>query len=86
VLTWQIGPGWVYESDRAKASEIEVRFLAESQHRTRVEFEHRHLERYGEHAERMRGVLDAPEGAAGVLWAYATRLREAQVEATVSTP
>jgi len=86
VVTWQIGAGWVYEPDPTRASEIEVRFLAESQHRTRIEFEHRHLERYGEQAERMRSVLDAPEGAAGILRAYAARLAEAQGEATVSTP
>src|SRR5512146_478472 len=85
VVTWQIGPGWVYEPDQTKASEIEVRFLAESQHRTRIEFEHRHLERYGAQAERMRSILDAPEGADGVLRAYATRLGESQVEATIST-
>ena len=85
VVTWQIGPGWVYEPDQTRASEIEVRFLAESQHRTRIEFEHRHLERYGEQAERMRSILDAPEGAAGVLRAYAARLGEVQVAATAST-
>ena len=78
VVTWQIGAGWVHEPDPTKASEIEVRFLAESQHRTRIEFEHRHLERYGEQAERMRSVLDGPSGAAGVLQAYAARLGEAQ--------
>jgi DNA-binding transcriptional ArsR family regulator len=84
VVTWQVGPGWVYEPDPARASEIEVRFVAESQHRTRVELEHRHLERYGEQAERMRAILDAPEGAAGVLRAYVDRLAEAQAEARVS--
>lgn len=84
VVSWQVGPGWVYEPDPTKASEIEVRFLAESQHRTRIEFEHRHLERYGEQAERMRSILDAPEGAAGVLRAYAARLAEAQGEAAIS--
>lgn len=85
VVTWQIGPGWLYEPDQTKASEIEVRFLAESQLRTRIEFEHRHLERYGEQAERMRAILDAPEGAAGVLWAYAAGLRETQAEAPAAT-
>ena len=84
VVTWQVGPGWVYEPDPTKASEIEVRFLAESQQRTRIEFEHRHLERYGEQAERMRAILDAPEGAAGVLRAYAARFEEAQVGTTLS--
>jgi DNA-binding transcriptional ArsR family regulator/uncharacterized protein YndB with AHSA1/START domain len=86
VVTWQIGLGWVYEPDPTRASEIEVRFLAESPQRTRVEFEHRHLERYGEQAERMRSSLDAPGGAAGVLGAYAARLGAAPAEATVSTP
>ncbi|HEX5156613.1 MAG TPA: metalloregulator ArsR/SmtB family transcription factor [Ktedonobacterales bacterium] len=84
VLSWQIGPGWVYEPDPTKASEIEVRFLAESQHRTRVEFEHRHLERYGEQAEHMRSVLDARGGAAGVLQAYATRLKEVLAQTSVT--
>jgi DNA-binding transcriptional ArsR family regulator/uncharacterized protein YndB with AHSA1/START domain len=82
VLTWQIGPDWAYEPDPTRASEIEVRFLAESPRRTRVEFEHRHLERYGAQAERMRSILDAPDGAAGVLRAYAARLGEARAEAT----
>jgi uncharacterized protein YndB with AHSA1/START domain len=85
VVRWQIGPDWVYESDPTRASEIEVRFLAESPHRTRVEFEHRHLERYGAQAERMRSILDGPGGAAGVLQAYTARLGEVQTEATVST-
>jgi DNA-binding transcriptional ArsR family regulator/uncharacterized protein YndB with AHSA1/START domain len=85
VVTWQIGAGWVYEPDPARASEIEVRFLAESQQRTRIEFEHRHLERYGAQAERMRSVLDAPGGAAGVLYAYAARLAASQAEATASS-
>lgn len=70
VVTWQIGPSWAYEPDPSNASEIEVRFVAESPQRTRVEFEHRHLERYGEQAQRMRAALDAPNGAAGVLRAY----------------
>jgi DNA-binding transcriptional ArsR family regulator/uncharacterized protein YndB with AHSA1/START domain len=85
VVTWQIGSSWIYEPDPTKASEVEVRFLAESQHRTRIEFEHRHLERYGEQAERMRSILDAPGGAIGVLQAYAARLGEVQAEASVST-
>lgn len=85
VVTWQIGAGWVSEPDPTKASEVEVRFVAESPRRTRIEFEHRHLERYGEQAERMRAALDAPEGAAGVLRAFAARFAEAQVAAIVST-
>jgi len=77
VLTWQISPGWSYEPGPVLASEIEVRFTAESGGRTRVDFEHRHLERYADQAERMRAVLDRPDGAAGVLTAYATAMRHA---------
>jgi DNA-binding transcriptional ArsR family regulator/uncharacterized protein YndB with AHSA1/START domain len=78
VVSWQIGPDWTYEPDPARASEIEVRFIAESGRRTRVELEHRHLERYGNQAERMRSILDAPRGAADVLATYAAALRAAR--------
>lgn len=84
VVTWQVGPGWVHEPDPTKASEIEVRFLAESQQRTRIELEHRHLERYGERAEQMRSILDGPGGAAGVLRAYAAQFGGTQGEAAPS--
>jgi DNA-binding transcriptional ArsR family regulator/uncharacterized protein YndB with AHSA1/START domain len=71
VLSWQVRSDWTLEPDPAKASEIDVRFLAEAADRTRLEFEHRHLERYGEQAERMRAILDGPIGAVGVVNAYA---------------
>ena len=62
-LTFQIAPGWVYEPDPAKASEIEVRFTAEPDGRTRVDFTHRHLERYGGGTERMRSATGvSPKG------------------------
>jgi DNA-binding transcriptional ArsR family regulator len=71
VLSFLVGYDWMPEPDPAKASEIDVRFLAEAPDRTRLEWEHRHLERYGEHAERMRAVLDGATGAVGVVIAYA---------------
>jgi DNA-binding transcriptional ArsR family regulator/uncharacterized protein YndB with AHSA1/START domain len=84
VLTWQISPGWVFEPDPLKASEIEVRFVAESSQRTRIELEHRHLERYSNNAERMRSILDAPGGAASVLTAFAAAIDGAPVARTAS--
>lgn len=71
VLSWLMSADWTPETDPAGGSEIEVRFLAEAADRTRVEFEHRHLERYGARAEHMRDVLDGPNGAVGVVKAFA---------------
>jgi uncharacterized protein YndB with AHSA1/START domain len=46
VFTWDIGPTW--QLDRPEnASEVEVRFVAEGPDHTRVELEHRHLDRHG---------------------------------------
>jgi uncharacterized protein YndB with AHSA1/START domain len=79
LLSWQVSSDWRYEPDPARASEIEVIFVAEGRRRTRIVFEHRHLERYGEQAARMRAILDRPNGAEAVLRAYAAALTTAKV-------
>ena len=48
VFSWDINPQWQIETDPARTSEVEVRLIAESDRRTRVVLEHRHLERHGE--------------------------------------
>ena len=47
VFSWDIGPTWQLESDPENASEVEVRFVAETPNRTRVDLEHRNIDRHG---------------------------------------
>lgn len=47
VFSWDISPQWQIEPDPDQTSEVEVRFIAESGNRTRVELEHRNLDRHG---------------------------------------
>jgi uncharacterized protein YndB with AHSA1/START domain len=62
VVSWDINLRWGHEADSAKASEFEVRFLAEGPSRTRVELEHRHLDRHGDGWEAMRDAVGSPDG------------------------
>ena len=74
VFSWDISLQWQIESDSAKTSEIEVRFIAETPDRTRVELEHRNLDRHGDGWERMREGVGSPGGWPGGLRRLAERL------------
>jgi uncharacterized protein YndB with AHSA1/START domain len=62
VFSWDISPQWQIETDFKKTSEVEVRFIAETPGRTRVELEHRHLDRHGEGWEGERDGVAAEAG------------------------
>ena len=47
VFSWDISPQWQIEAGPENTSEVEVRFIAEAARRTRVELEHRNLDRHG---------------------------------------
>lgn len=68
VLAWQISAAWQY--DRELLTEVEVRFIPDGPG-TRVELEHRHLDRFGASAGDMRGALDGPGGWTALLASFA---------------
>ncbi len=59
VFSWDISPQWQIETEPDNTSEVEVRFVAESPQRTRVELEHRNIDRHGP------GWPDVSDGVAG---------------------
>jgi len=62
VFSWDLNPQFQIESDVDKTSEVEVRFIAESAERTRVELEHRNLDRHGDGWEGTRGAVGGEGG------------------------
>ena len=62
VFTWDISPQWRLETDLERTSEVEVRFTSEAPERTRVELEHRNLDRHGEGWEGLREGVAADQG------------------------
>jgi uncharacterized protein YndB with AHSA1/START domain len=62
LLSWNINPRWRIETDPDRTSEWEVRFIAETAQRTRVEIEHRKLERHGEGWQSVRDGVAGDQG------------------------
>jgi uncharacterized protein YndB with AHSA1/START domain len=74
VFSWDINLRWEIETDPERTSEVEVRFIAESDARTRVELEHRALERHGDGWESMRDAVGSPNGWGDGLRSFAAYL------------
>jgi uncharacterized protein YndB with AHSA1/START domain len=75
-FSWHVGPGHDQpeskaDPDLAKASEVEIRFMADGPEATLVELEHSKLERHGEGYEQLRALFDGPGAWSGILAFYA---------------
>lgn len=70
VLSWHLQPDWSFSADMARASEVALEFVAEGPEKTRVEFEHRHLERHGAGWETMREQVGSEGGWPMILNQY----------------
>jgi hypothetical protein len=57
-----MSPTWQIETDPDRTSEVEVRFIAEGPQRTRVELEHRQLDRHSEGWQGVREGVDNEQG------------------------
>jgi uncharacterized protein YndB with AHSA1/START domain len=74
VFSWDIALDWTIETDPGRTSEVEVRFIAESDERTRVELAHRGIERHGEGWEAMHAAVGSPNGWQTGLERFAQRV------------
>lgn len=77
VFSWDIGPDWQLITDPENASEVEVRFVPETPSRTRVELEHRGIDRHGPGWQAVRDGVDADQGWPLYLARYADSLSAA---------
>lgn len=58
-VSWDTSPYWQIETDPDHTSEVEIRFVAETPQRTRIDLEHRNIDRHGPGWEGVRdGVAD----------------------------
>lgn len=76
-FSWNITTDWKLETDPERTSEVEVRFEPIGDGRTRVELEHRNLDRHGSGWEGMRDAVGSPDGWQGGLERFGGYLRSA---------
>ena len=69
VLAWQLDDEWHFDPNLL--TEVEVTFTEETAGRTRVELEHRNLDRFGDKAGAMRDTFGGDGGWNGLLQGYA---------------
>lgn len=69
VLAWQTTAEWKFDPNFV--TEVEVTFTAEGPRTTRVNLEHRNLDRFGKGMDDVRRAIDSPRGWTGILARYA---------------
>lgn len=62
VFSWDIDPRWQIETNPENTSEVEVRFTAETPQRTRLDLEHRNIDRHGPGWESVAGGVSSDGG------------------------
>ena len=70
VLDWQLNADFKYDPEFH--TEVEARFVPLGPDRTRLEFEHRNIDRYGDRAAEMAAALGSEGGWSGILTTFAT--------------
>jgi len=85
VFSWDIGPTWHIEPDHALTSEVEVTFHAEAPERTRVELEHRHLDRHGPGWPSVAGGISGDNGWPLYLARYADLITSPRTDEQLRT-
>jgi hypothetical protein len=72
VMAWQINGQWQF--DRSLVTEVEVTFTVEGPNRTRVNLEHRNIDRFGAAAEQIKTAFESEMGWQGLLERFANRV------------
>jgi len=68
ILGWQLDPNWKY--DPGLITEVEVTFTALTANETRIDLEHRNLERFGDQASRVRDAIGSDGGWLAILKSF----------------
>ena len=76
VFSWDISPQWRIEEDPDNTSEVEVRFVVETPQRTRLELEHRNIDRHGPGWQGVAGGVADDSGWSLYLRRYAAMFSE----------
>ena len=76
VFSWDISPRWQIETNPELTSEVEVCFISETAERTRLELEHRNIDRHGFGWESVRDGVDNEAGWPLYLQRYAALFQE----------